>query len=380
VILLIATLLIAFITALISVVHGEEILSTFLKRLILQGYMLVCLVYALPLLLERESNAFDDAIQIICYTFALQGAIHLTGFLVPSVGDFLFDMKRPEFQAFITNNAYNIDRFRAYALCGSIFFELPAAYGIASILFFRMQLKEDSHYISGWKGYVVMFLLFMGISLSGRTGFTGLLIGLVFYLIFSWRKIVNLLKKIVWRAAIVIAILFVTFYYILSPVQRTAFTEDLFPFAFEMYYNYIDYGEIRTSSSDALEAHYFNLNDDTLLRGHGVASHQVANYGHTDAGYMNHLLFGGIFYLLFLVIYQFLYFRAPLFITRQGKDDDDRIDFVCFLFLFAYIFILEYKSPSIGTLHIIEVLYLLIGCAYLIKYYWKGEENYLNKI
>jgi hypothetical protein len=380
VVLLIATFLIALLTAFISVAHGEDILSAFLKRLVLQGYMFICLIYALPLLLEKESNAFEDAIQIVCYAFALQGIIHLTGFLVPSVGDFLFFMKRPEFQAFITNPMYNIDRFRAYALCGSIFFELPAAYGIACILFFRLQLKEGQRYISGWRSYVVIFLLFMGISLSGRTGFTGLFLGFVFYLIFSWRKVLNLLKKVVWRGLAVIAILLAVFYFILSPVQRTAFTEELFPFAFEAYYNYRDFGELRTSSSDALEAHYFNLNDDTLLRGHGYTDNQVANYGHTDAGYMNHLLFGGIFYLLFLIIYQFLYFRVPLFVTKQGKKDEDRIDFVCFLFLLAYIFILEYKSASIGTLHIIEVLYLFIGVAYLIKYYWNEEENYLNKI
>jgi hypothetical protein len=334
--------------------------------------MLASFIFALPLLVENEeSEAFEKITVIICYTFALQGFIHLAGFLFTPIGDFLYDIKPETFKAFIENPEYNIDRFRGYALTGSIFFELPAAYGVACILFFRLQLIEDQTYLTGVKAYIVFFLLVAGITLSGRTGFTGLAIGMFLYSIYSFNKFYAWGKNL-WKIGIAVALSFGFFYLVITPNQRNAILNEVFPYAFEAYYNLRDRGTFSTESTDALmEGHYFQLRNETLVSGHGNISTHVIFYKHTDAGYMNALIFGGFFYLLALIIYQYLYFAAPLYNVRRRETIEERQDFLCFLLLFAYMFVLEYKADAMGTQHITEVLYIAAGSSFMIRHYYR---------
>jgi hypothetical protein len=332
------------------------------------------MVFAMPIMFDDESNAFGDAMRVVCYAFALQGLIHLLGFLFTPIGDFIFSMKRPEFQDYVLNPANNIDKFRAYALSGSIFFELPAAYGVACIAFFRIQLMENKQ-IFGWRSYVIILLFIAGISLSGRTGFVGLFIGLALYILFTWKKWADY-WKIAWKIALMLVVMVMTFYYVLTPKQRLSMNEELFPFAFEAYYNYRDYGTFSTASTDVLEeSHYYPLKDETLLFGHGVTSRSTTFYRNTDAGYMEHIIFGGVFYLLCLIVFQALFFIRPLSIANSRMSGENRKDLIFFLFLFLYTFILEYKSMMMGTQHLTEVIFLYMGTAYIIRYYYRRAES-----
>jgi hypothetical protein len=332
--------------------------------------MLFALVYTLPILIEDEANAFEEASCIICYAFALQGLIHVTGFLIPSIGDFLFEMQPMEIQDKVENSG--VIRFRLYALTGSIFFELPAAYGVACILFFRLQLMNNQKYISGLKSYIVCFLLIAGISLSGRTGFVGFFLGLFLYIFHRFNRMGSLIKNS-WKLALVVISLLVFFYFTLPSKIRNSLMEEVFPFAFEAYYNYTNEGEVTTSSTETLEKyHYYPLDIHTWLLGEGITADE-SRYGGSDAGYMNDLIFGGLPFFICLFIYQCFYSNRPLTISKQNKTPDGRKDRFCFLFLFAYIFILNYKSTSLGSLHIVEVLYLFAGTSYIIKHDYEGE-------
>jgi hypothetical protein len=375
IIILIGTVCITLIDLAFTIFHGEYY---FLhqKRLILQFFMLASFIFALPLFIEeKENEAIERVSTIICFAFALQGLIHLAGFLYSPLGEWVLSLKPKNFIDFIENPEYNIDRFRGYALAGSIFFELPAAYGVVCIAFFRLQLIKNQKYLSGIMTYVVFFFLIAGISLSGRTGFVGLFIGLFMYCFYSFSKLYSFWKSIS-KIGIAVIVTLIFFYFLLPAKQRNALEKEVFPFAFEAYYNYRDKGEFSTGSSDALaEWHYYPLENATLLVGHGNESGKITSYRYTDAGYMNALIYGGILYLLSLLIYQYLYFAAPLYSVRRLDTDEERHDFTYFFLLFAYMLTLEYKANALGTQHITEVLYFAIGSTYMIRHYFRLEHG-----
>jgi hypothetical protein len=344
--------------------------------MLIQFQMLFTLILAFPILIEdRESNAFDWACQYICFAYAIQGAIHLTGFLVPPIGEFLVSIKPEELQDMLMDENHNIENFRGYALTGSLFFELPAGYGIAFILFIRILLMEGQQYITGYKSYLVFFFLCMGIILSGRTGFVGIAAGICLYFIFVPDPIViavNLIKKTFFF----IPFLLIIYFYLLTPSQRMTFESAVFPFAFEAFYNMNESGEFRTGSTDATKNFYFPIDDKTLLFGAGadVYGGRVP-FPATDAGYMRSVIYGGIPLLIILFIYQYLYFRIPLRLTGRFKTREDRIAFWCFLICFAYILVLHIKDTALGTLHSIESICLFMGSTYMIQYYRRLDDS-----
>jgi len=378
---LIATIALGVIVFAIPVFHGTEVLSGLEKRVWVQFMMLAAMILAIPLLIEgAEDVAFEKISAIICCAFALQGLIHLTGFLVAPIGDFLFEMKPESLQAAVSNPMLSLSRFRTYALTGSIFFELPAAYGIACILFFRLSLTQEQQYITGWQQYAILFLILGGIILSGRTGFVGLGIGVCFWILFSYQRIIQFFARNVWKIILIVSIILIVFNFLLSSKQRDALIEEVFPYAFEAYYNWRDAGKFTTNSTDLnfSEEFYYYLRDETLLVGQGLERDELHTVGYqsTDAGYMRSILFGGIPFLICLIIYQSLYFIRPLQFSYRGGTNEDAKDFGCFLSLFIYIFILHLKENAMGTCHIVETLYLIIGSSYMIRYYSKkGQEE-----
>ncbi|MDR2408418.1 MAG: hypothetical protein LBE13_09960 [Bacteroidales bacterium] len=369
---IIATLVITLITFSITTLHGEYTVLL-IKRFFIQLLMLCALIYVFPILLEddKESHAFEKALVIICYTFALQGFIHLLGYLIAPIGDWLLSIKPEDYEEGL--QAGNINRFRGLALAGSIFFELPSAYGVAIILFTRIQLIEGQKYLTGYKSYIVLLLIVAGIMLTGRVGFVGIGASIAFYFLFVKDPIV-FLGRIVKNAIIFSPLILIIWFFVLSSSQRAAFENELFPFSFEFYYRFRDTGQIATGSSDAtFYAFYFPLEDETLLWGHGTDNifALLNKYPFTDAGYMRTVMFGGIFYLICMLIYQFLYFSMPIKIASSDRGRESKMDLYCFLCLFAYILVLHIKDNALGMQHLTEVLFLYTCLSYLIRYYAK---------
>jgi len=356
-----ATLLIVIIELLYITLHGN--LGTgFYERYLVQGWMMLCLVFVLPVLIENEETTYNEALAVICGAFALQGLIHTMSFLMPnSVGSFILRIQG----RYITGQELNY--FRAYSLTGAPFFDLPSAYGVACIAFFRLQLIPGQNSLRGWKAFIVMFFILAGILLSGRTGFVGLGLGLLLYLVFKWNDLSQM-----WRNSVKITggflCLLVVFYGALTPIQQRKITDNVFPFAFEAYYSWRDTGKFTTGSTESIETvHYYPLETSTILWGDGGI--RFEKYTSTDAGYMNHLIIGGVFYLLILILYQWLYFRQPMKMAKSERSKNRNINSFCFFLLFAHMFILEIKGAAIGTIHIIEVLLLYMGVSYLEEQY-----------
>jgi len=377
-VILIGTVLLAYIITLYGFFHHTDIVPGKELRIWIEFMMLGTTVYALPLLVEgKESTALEEIALIICYAFAIQGCIDLAAYLYAPLGNFLFDMKPEGMREVVMDPAANMARFRLYNLSGSVFVELTASFGVAFVVFFWLMLKSNHPYISGWKKYVIFFFIFMGTTFAGRTGFIGLLIGLGGWLFFSFSRIHTFMKQNVGYFIAFSVALFFIYNFVFSEKQRQSFSNEVFPFAFEWYYNYRDYGKLEVGSAEATKYHYYYLYDATLLRGLGVEAGDQIIYHHSDAGYINNLVFGGIPFLICLFIYQSLYFITPINITRKTHSRNNQIDGGFFLLLFLYISVVEIKTPALGYLHLIEVMYLALGSSCILQYFFQKEQNEL---
>jgi hypothetical protein len=371
---IIATLVMMLIVFSIGVLHEGNTELTF-KRFILQLFILCTLIYVFPILMdEKKSNVYEEAMLIICYIFAIQGLIHLCAYLIPPFGDFILSLRPEEFREAMLGR--KIELFRWYALSGSIFFELPSAYGVAFILFVRLQLIEGQKYLTGYRSYIVLTLIVVGIFLTGRVGLVGIGAGIMLYFV-CVKDPVTIFAHIVKNVVFFSPLLLIGWFFLLSPSQRSSIEAELFPYAFEMFYNLERTGKMSTASSDAtFYAFYYPLNDDTLFWGEGTDDvYEVLDkYNFTDAGYMRSILIGGIPYLICLLIYQFLYFSMPIKMASRYREKENRDDKYCFLCLFFYILVLHVKDMALGTQYLSEVLFLYISFSYLIKYYTKLEK------
>jgi len=375
-VILIGTVALAFIIFVIAFLHHTEVMAGREKRTWIEFMMLWATVFALPLLLEgKESRAFEELAVIICYAFAIQGVISLVAYLYTPLGDFLIKLK-PEDALLLEEDSEISNRFRYCNLSGTRLVELTASFGAAFIAFFWMQLKYNHPLMVGWKKYFVFFFIFLGTVFSGRTGFIGFLMGLSGWFFFSFNSIFGFLKRNLKYIIGFASLLLFVYYVVFAGRQRNSFENEVFPFAFEWYYNYRDYGKFEVGSMESTSNHYYYLYDETLLKGHGVDAYggRFNRYRHSDAGYINLLVFGGIPLLICLILYQCLYSFRPIAIALKNKSSPDQIGIVFFLLLFLYIFIVEIKAPAVGYIHVIEVMYLALGSGYIIQHYASKEE------
>jgi len=372
---LIGTVVLAFVIVIIAYLHKTEVMSAREKRTWIEFMMLWATVFALPLLVEgKESTAFKELSLLICYAFAIQGAIGLAAYLYTPLGDFLIRLK-PEDALVLDEGTEFSNRFRFYNLSGTRLVELTASFGVAFIVFFWVQLKYECFLMKGWIKYFILGFIFLGTVFSGRTGFIGLLMGLGGWLLFSYTKIFTFLRKNILYIIGFYLFVQLVFAFGFTAKQRQSFEDEVLPFAFEWYYNHQKYGKYQVNSMETTRNHYYYLYDETLLEGHGVGAFggRFYLYPHSDAGYINTLVFGGIPFLLCLIIYQCLYFVHPIAIGLKSNSRDERINLVFFLMLFVYVFVVEIKASTVGYLHVIEAMYLALGAGYIMQQYYSQQ-------
>jgi len=370
---LIGLILLTFITISITVLQNEYDYSL-TKALILQFFLLSCVIYAMPILIDdTKEDIFERSSALIVWTFALQGFIILLCFLIPSFGDYMISIKPESYQEALLgpHDIY----FRGYALSGSPFFELPAAFGVAFILFIRIIIINGQRYFRGVVLYVILFLLLLGIFCTGRTAFIGVGLGLLLVLITMGSPVKLFSKALKIGAIFIIVLLFII--PIFLPRIQSMFYEDVIPFAFEALYNYQETGDFTTTSTDMMaENHYFALSDELLMHGDGRFEEEGGGYHMgTDAGYMRSIIYGGVFFTLALIIYQLLYFIKPISLARRDDTKEDKTNLWLFLLLLIHLFILEVKGMTIGTQQIMQVLLMFIFTSYIASCSYKRDEE-----
>jgi hypothetical protein len=333
--------------------------------------MVFAMIYVSPLLIgEHRSNVFEYIVMLICLAYALQGIIQLLGFMVPAIGDFLISIS--PYKEEIIDGRLSSQAFRSYALAGYHFFGLACGFGSAFILFFKCLFSEKQTFIKGYKAYIIFTLLMVGAAFAGRTAWVGLVTALAMSVVFLFIKKPKRIFYQTMKAIVIMSVALLLIYNVfLTPAIKNQLETTIFPFAFEFFYSYEEDKEFRTSSTDVLiENFYYSLPYETVMYGKGKFFNLDGSYfGHTDAGYMRTIMFGGILFTLSLIIYQSLYFLKPLALARKGEDHESKMDFIFFLTLFVTMFIFEYKGLIIGNNKAMDATFCLIGIAYITKYF-----------
>ncbi|PTP92709.1 hypothetical protein [Vibrio splendidus] len=272
--------------------------------------------------------------KIVAYAFCLQSIIMILATMSPFVLSFV-RLFQPDSVSIISDR---YSGFRGVALASGQFFSLSVTYGLTIIMFCIYNLKNDTRL----KNIVVTILLSIGVLYAGRTAFISFLILLPFFV--SFRFSLTLVASLKTIFMLFIAGFLV---YFLFPTVSKVIVDNVFSYAFEFIYNYIDYGTLTTSSTDKLHDMYFPIEYGTFLFGDGRFSGiNSAYYMGTDAGYMRTVLFGGVFFSIILVLIQ---------ITYYSKKD---------MFFYAsiiYILLVNYKGVSTVLLLSIQCLLMLVA-------------------
>lgn len=284
--------------------------------------------------LSNDNNKIEHYVRLIALAFVFQTIIMTIAAFEPSIRNFV-QMFQP---AGVADASERYNGYRGIALASGQFFSLSVAYGLAIIYFALTVLNKKINF----SNTLIFLLICIGILYAGRTAFVALGLVFIVYLFEYKRKFFVLLFKVfVWVFLIYIVL------NILSLKTLDAIVNNVFSYAFEFIYNYLEYGELATSSTDKLDTMYFELPYRTLLFGDGrLFDSNGSYYMNTDAGYMRYTLFGGVGFTVLLILNQLTVFYKY-----------DKV----FIVVFAYLLITNYKGMSISLLLIVQSMMMMFA-------------------
>lgn len=254
-------------------------------------------------------------------------------------------------------------RIRGFAISGGASLSVLIAFTILFVIYLFL-IKKISF------NFIFLSLLILNIS-NIFTGRTGLLLGLlftsVFVIILLYKSFLNhkILIKIVSLITIFI-ILFLLFF------QNFKLNSDVIAWAFELFINFSDSGNLKTASSNELLT-MFSVPDNILHLLFGIGFYEGNNplqYLRSDVGYIKTifsiglLLTIGIYFLLFYLIYKLKYINK---ITKIGVP-----------IMIVILILLEFKEPFLYQNYFSRVIFVLVGAYIYLKYTYKNSK--FNKL
>lgn len=251
-------------------------------------------------LIKRKGGTYEDVLEMVVQIITIQSVIVLTSLMIQPVREFFWMINKNE--PVLRDIYRRYLGFRGVGFSSAVTFDLSVFMSIGMItctyLFFWGS-KKNYHLL------ILMLLNFIGLLVSGRTGFIGIFIVTVLFFVSIGGKFTKLLNLITIRYIIIIIVIILTsFKYIASSEQYYQLFQTINKFAFEAVINYFEQGEITTSSTDVLEQMWFMPEEKTMLWGDGYwVNPFVPNsyYSGTDVGYLRHILYYGLFPTIFMV-------------------------------------------------------------------------------
>ena len=210
--------------------------------------------------------------------------------------------------------------------------------------------------------YFILLVFFGGVASisAGRTAIIGLICGFL-YLLVNFKNLRSFYTLI--GASF---LLFSLLYFLLSIDQQSIENQALgyfYSYSMEPILNYMNQGELSSTSTDALHAMYFPLTEQQFLIGDGRYTDGQSYYMKTDAGYMRFALFYGV------VFSSILYFYFVYFLMRVSLLDKKYFWLLIFFIIMSFIF--HYKGEvvlfavSYGKLLFLIVFYMYLKLMYL---------------
>lgn len=340
---LIAPLLIAFISLAITAFHAEFDL-TIIKTLINQSFTVFVIVLSLSVFLDDDSNLLYIH-KLLWIAFLIQTISLFIAFVDPSYKEIVRSLQPISFRE---KDGYR-GGIRTLTISSSGFFGLGITYGLMYILYVKYIIDNNRYTIVN---YFIYFLLIVSSFFIARTAFIGILISILMLLIYSpsFKKQIILISKITFVISVVIGALIVN-----NPEMFDSFFTYVVPYAFEMF---ISKGET-TSTNTLMSMWHIPITAKEYLIGTGkYSAPNGAYYGGSDVGYIRNVLFGGITYFAVFLLHQLILLYIPL------KYSFCKVikNYTFYFILLGYILILHLKGETLGfaiAFHSLLYFYLI---------------------
>lgn len=328
--------------------YDVTIIKTFVNQIICFSCTINTIFFIYIYVLDSKYDLHN----IIVAAFVLQSVIMILAFSSSSFADFVRMFQGPDLQRL----KHSYGGIRTLMLANTAFYGLGATYGFVFMYnSFRISLIERKITIINVLVYIG---LIAGICLVARTGFIGVLLGIVF--LFYKSNIKMFFSFFMYVFALFLLLLIVLPDYFLD-----LFIKKIAPFAFEFLVNK---NKMSTSSTNELMSMWqIPISIQTFFFGDGLyTGSDGAYYMKTDVGYLRNILFGGILFFISIFCYQLYFILVPLkswYNSQVSKYDLRKIG----LLILTYFLILHIKGESLGFLKTLLVTYLcFISNEYLI--------------
>ncbi|MDT2802004.1 hypothetical protein P7H56_06915 [Vagococcus lutrae] len=350
------------------VIHGTydfSIVKTFINQFI---YLIGILAFY-PFLIINKKNP----LQILINIFYLQSSIQILSFLSPKVRVFL-NVFRDDYA--ISKGQLEYGNIRGLAISNTAFFGLGVAYGIIIILMLSNwnSLKPKSNVL---KIFLFLGLLFGSFS-AARSSSVSILIFAFVKILWTIKNKNELKLKVGTRKLkykhiymyLTFPLIIILSQIMLSKLIRNEGISNSIStfkkFAFQLYYNYNNYGKLSTSSTDKLfKEMYFPLEIKTMVLGDGrYTGVDGKYYMYTDAGIMRNILYGGFLMIIVLLVYQ-----LAMFSWERKELRVQNISIVIFLIT------VHFKGEVLGFLIISQMIIFYL----LIKDIYREKKHGINK-
>lgn len=305
-----------------------------------------CLILDSLLFLFKKSKS----IEMLNWIFIVQSIIIFIAFASPS---FLMLVQKFQFENIKEVSAQYLDygTFRGLALAGEQFHGLTVVYGLMAIFVMKMYVESKSV-----KFLFVILALFAANMFVGRTGFVGFFLAIVYLILEEGKKTFCIIMK-----AFVTCLLVVCAIYCVLPENIKLLLDDnVFRYAFQLFYNYQESGQADSSSTNrVLEMWTEDFSFFTFLVGDGkFLNGDGSYYRHVDVGYLRQLFYGGFVFVGYslYVVWKFImgYFKHINFKKRHFE-----------IILFIYLLIVHTKG--LDFMYAIEPM-LIVFIFYIHKY------------
>lgn len=322
-----------------------------MKLLITQHVHFICAVFFFTYI-DVKNISFEKIVKSFIFIFIIQTFIEIVATSFPSsIGKVV-----RYFNHFDPESVIGLgDRVRGYALSAATTYHLSLVYGVAFILYIKTLIESKK--IKFHQLLAGLFIV-VGVFFAGRTGFVGIGIGCIYFLI-TFK--VNMQNKIsaVFKLVVSIAIIISLILTVAPQKFRIMVVDYLIPYAFEFVYQKFDSGKAQTASTNQLKEMWkSDFDEKELIFGSGKYTDDDGRYYmHVDPGVLRHLLYGGILFYLVLLLYQ-----ASMTFPQKKYDD-----YYIFILIFIYFFFMDFKGVTIGLNKFAFATTLLLGFSYTRK-------------
>jgi hypothetical protein len=319
---------------------GDFELSYVYLIFILERFVGSILFVAYAWSLEFE---LEDCINAIICVLVIQVIIIIAMFLSPSLRETLWAINA---RSNLEELSARYGGIRGLGLAGGVAYTMSVLLSVGVLL----SAYASSQFGPRWWYVVGSILLVIGVFFSGRTGWFGIGLAGVFYAYANnLHQYLLTIRGVLLKLIPGIGLLVTVIYYYLEPETIDTITQTLIPFAFELFINLFERGELTASSFEATQSMYFPVSESTFWFGDGrwvsLPGKPYDYYMRTDAGYMRHMLFyGAIISFIFYLAYAVLFYYD----IRNGSKLWGRKFGVLIGALMVYFFVVHWKGAFLA--------------------------------